>query len=51
MKTFILIALFVLWGLFLNAGYGANEKRQKKVYYIIAIIIWIILLFLANFLL
>jgi asparagine N-glycosylation enzyme membrane subunit Stt3 len=42
------IILFIIGCLFFNAGYGANEKRQKVWYYSIAGAVWLALFLMWN---
>lgn len=50
MKWFF-IGLFALGCFSAMATYGADNPKQKKIYMYITIIIWVIILILANILL
>lgn len=50
MKAFIVVTLFIIGSLFFNAGYGADGKKQKRAYYITALVILIVLFLIVNFL-
>lgn len=46
--AWLYIILFIIGSMFSLAGYGSEDRHQKRNYWLIAVVIWILLFVLIN---